>query len=89
MQQLALSEWHDRADERGLELNALQGLHPALALRLLRLLVSGCPHPVRADALEGVLIWSPQGGAVIELGSGYSLRFSKGWISLLEPEESA
>ena len=89
IQQRALSEWQDRADERGLELKALQGLHPALALRLLRLLVSGCSHPVRADALESVLIWRPQGGAAIELGSGYRLRFSKGWISLLEPEESA
>jgi hypothetical protein len=89
IQQLVHSEWQGRADPKGLELKAIQGLHPALALRLLRLLVSDCSHPVRADTLEAVLTWNPRGGALIELGSGYCLRFSKGWISLQEPDESA
>lgn len=78
--------WQDLDAGTGLNLSDLQALHPAICLRVLRRFVAPCPHPVRADQLEPIQYWNPQGGASLDLGSGWVIRFRNGHLFLHPPE---
>jgi hypothetical protein len=86
LQAAAQEHWESFELEGGIELAAVQALHPALCLRVIRLLVASCPHPIRADQLEIILDWKPQGGARIDLGSGWTLCYQRGLLRLQPPE---
>ena len=82
-----LSALTDNAQERvsrdgGYDWSALRSEPDAIQLRLLRRLVAGCPRPVRADQLEPVLDWRPQGGGRLPLPAGWSLVYRGGVLGL-------
>lgn len=77
---LADAAWLRCWSGEGLRVAALRQEHPAVQLRLLQRLVADCPKPVRADQLEAVFSWRPQGGSRLPLPSGWALVHRDGQI---------
>lgn len=82
LEELTDSAWRRVAVDGGLSWAAWKAEPPAIQLRLLRRLCAGCRVQVRADQLEAVLRWRPQGGGRLGLSGEFELRYDAGILSL-------
>ena len=85
--ELASAAWDRIQRDGGLDWAGLNAEHPAIRLRLLRLLLGDLFY--RADQIEAALEWTPKEGASLQLSGGWRLVYEAGLLRLAYSEAAS